>query len=236
MENGKTKKKMTNAQWERRVMNAIIHVDKTKDTRSVYFDDKGLRLTVTEDSVVISTMFHDHVFARITSSGWSRPYLYTERVVDIVLSLGDACRADDGGGLSWLRALEVLKADAERASEYNICVYYDWWLFNIFAPLYGIGETTAEAFLVYEDFIHNVARNVVLRDEHKEDVTNRAFLKAIADNMSEMTASLTEDVVLKAKTDEERMREEMEALQADAIDEAMMSNLNAAAVDDGNKD
>ena len=35
-------KKPTKAQIENRIKHAIVHVDRTKDTKNVYFDDKGL--------------------------------------------------------------------------------------------------------------------------------------------------------------------------------------------------
>ena len=58
-------KKPTKAQMARRLSNAIVLVEKTKDTQSVFFSDKGVRLTVTEDKAVIATGFHQHVLMRI---------------------------------------------------------------------------------------------------------------------------------------------------------------------------
>ena len=40
-------KKMTRGDLERRMNSAVVLIPKTKDTKSIWFDDKGLRLTVT---------------------------------------------------------------------------------------------------------------------------------------------------------------------------------------------
>ena len=51
--NNKQSKKPTNAQLEKRLKCALLHIDKTKDTKSIYFDDKGLRLTINDDFALI---------------------------------------------------------------------------------------------------------------------------------------------------------------------------------------
>ena len=211
------KKKITNAQLERRLRDAIVHVDKTKDTKSVFFSDKGLRLTVTEDYAVIATDFHSHVFSNFTMDGYSRPYLYTQQVVDIALS--HDCVVDDGYAYSKL--LETLKSEKDEPYLYNLCAYFEWWLMNIFSPLYGIGETVLDSFLVYEDYVHNIARNMVLFNEHTEDITNVAFLDAVIANMKTLTSSLQADIVIPKKSDEDIMQENMDAMRENELNESV---------------
>ena len=55
-------KKETKAQLERRIKQAVVFVEKDKDTKSVFFSDKGLRLTVTNDTAVVETGYHRHLF------------------------------------------------------------------------------------------------------------------------------------------------------------------------------
>ena len=56
--------KPTNAQLLRRIQKSPLHLDFTKNTVSVYFSDKGLRLTVddTEGYALIATGYHTHYF------------------------------------------------------------------------------------------------------------------------------------------------------------------------------
>jgi hypothetical protein len=211
-------KKETRATIERKIKNAIVFVPKTKDTVSIFFSDKGVRLVADNDGCVIETNYHRHVYSNITAAGVSRPYLYTKRVIEIANENIDAIKTESG--YSYQRLLDVLKAKDDK-SEYNIVTYYDWFLFNIFQPLYGIGETEIESFLVYEDYIHNIARNAILLSEKTEDMTNKQFIQKVFDNMKEFTDGLTESVLFPKKTDEEIMKEEIEAIQQTEQEQVM---------------
>ena len=50
-------KKQTNAQLQRRIANAVVHIDKDKSYQSVYWSDKGLRLETTDER---EAAFQDH--------------------------------------------------------------------------------------------------------------------------------------------------------------------------------
>lgn len=206
-------KKPTKAQIERRLQNAVVLVEKTTNTKSIYLADKGLRLTVTDDYAVVETLSHRHVFDKITMSGISRPYLYTDKLIDIALQ--NDCATQDG--YSFAKLLEVLK-EKEDQSEYNIVVYTEWWLFNCFQPLFSIGESETESFLVYEDYVHNLSRNQVILEQHNQDVTNKQFIDKVIKNVQEFTGNITETVILHKKTDEEIIKEN--------IDDAMEAQIN----------
>ena len=217
------KKKPTNAQLQKRIENAIVFVPKTKDTINIFFSDKGVRLVADNDGCVIETNYHRHVYSNITSAGLSRPYLYTKRVIEIANNNLDAINTESG--YSFQKLIDVLKAKDDK-SEYNIVTYYDWFLFNIFQPLYGIGETEIESFLVYEDYIHNIARNAILLSEKTEDMTNKQFIQKVFDNMKEFTDNLEENVLFPKKSDEQTMQEEIEAIQEQEQNDAMEAQMN----------
>ena len=200
-----------------------MFVPKTKDTVSVFFSDKGVRLVADANGCVIETNYHRHVYSNITSAGVSRPYLYTKRIIEIANDNLDAIKTESG--YSYQRLIDVLK-EKEDKSEYNIVVYYEWFLFNIFQPLYGIGETEVESFLVYEDYLHNIARNAILLDEKTEDITNKQFIKKVVDSINEFTNDLEEHVLFPKKTDEQVMQEEIEAIQEQEQNDAMEAQIN----------
>lgn len=212
------KKKLTNAQLQKRIENAIVFVPKTKDTISIFFSDKCVRLVADSDGCVIETNYHRHVFSNITAAGVSRPYLYTKRVIEIANKNLDAIKTESG--YSYQRMLDVLK-EKEDKSECNIVAYYEWFLFNIFQPLYGIGETEVESFLVYEDYIHNIARNAILLSEKTENMTNKQFIQKVVDNIKEFTDNLEENILFHKKTDEQVMQEEIAAIQEHENEQAM---------------
>jgi hypothetical protein len=201
------KKKLTNAQLQRRIQNALVFVPKDKDYIGIWFEDKGLRLEATGEYCVISTGYHRHVFTSFTNSGISRPYLYTKRVIEIANE--NDCKTEDG--YSFAKLLKVLYEKDDR-SEYNICVYFEWYVYNCFQPLYSIGESEAESFLVYESYVHNIARNSIILSEKLEDITNKDFVEKVIENMKSFTDGVEERVVFPKKSDEELVREEIGAI------------------------
>jgi hypothetical protein len=171
------KKKETNAQLKKRIERAKVHIDRTKNTSEIFFSDKGLRLCVNDDAAIIGTGYHDHVFQPHTSSGVSRPYIYIKRFIE--LAKENDCVTTDANGnkfYSYQKLMAVLKEKGTDNPDYLVAYYVDLWLENCFNPLYSIGENEVESFLVYEMYLHNIARNAVLLSEKKEDMTNRQFL------------------------------------------------------------
>lgn len=220
-------KKPTNAQLQKRIANALIHVDKTKDCQTIFFDDKGLRLTVTEDFAIIETGYHRHLFNNYTSDGISRPWLYTKRIIEIANE--NDCKVGDG--YSYQRLMQVLK-DKEDKSDYNIATYIDWWLMNVFSPLYSIGENEAQAFMVYLDYMHNIAKNAILFEEHKDGLTNKQFIDKYIDLIRDFTNGIDERQVFVAKSDEDVMRENIEVMQQDENDKILQEQLNKEKSDE----
>lgn len=217
------KKKLTNVQLQKRLDNAVLHIDKTKDTKSIFFDDKGLRLTANEDYAIIETGYHRHVFSNFTAAGVSRPYLYVLRLIDIALDNASAITVEKGNGntgFSFQKLLDVLKNDESKKHEYIIVYYCDMYLFTIYQNLYSIGETVGSTFIVYLSYLCGIARNSIILDEHKESLTNKQFIDRFCDSLKELTSEIEEQVVIEAKTDEERMKEEIDAIQEQEHDES----------------
>lgn len=215
------KKALTKGDLERRIKNAVVLVPRDKDTISIYFDDKGLRLDVTQDYAVISTGFHRHVFNSYTAQGVSRPWLYVKRFIEIALV--NDCTVKNAKGettRSYGKLMAILK-EKEDKTEYNVCWYIDLWFNNIFHPLYGIGETEAESFLVYESYLHNIARNHIILSEKVNGMTNLEFINAVVDDVKKFTEGIDERVIFQAKRDEQKMQENIDALQEYENDKAI---------------
>lgn len=218
--------KPTKGDMERRMRNAIVLVPKDKDYQGVYFDDKGLRLEVTSDYAVVTTGFHRHVFSNITMQGVSRPYLYVRRFIEIALA-NDCMVKDEKGNVtrSYAKLLAILDKKEDK-KEFTIAWYTDLWLNNIFHPLYAIGETESESFLVYESFLHNVARNKVIMSEKTKDVTNVGFINEVCETELKMIEGIDERVIFPKKTDDEKMQEEIAAMQENQIENAIKEGDN----------
>lgn len=227
-------KKETKAQLERRIKNALVFVPKDKDYQGIYFQDKGLRLQVTADYAIVSTNFHSHVFHAITSSGYSKPYLYTKQFVEIALE--HDCKAKNEKGevyYSYAKLLNDLRESKkdDNQTDYIVAFYVDMWLQNIFNPLYMIDNTESASFLTYLDYCCGISRNLLLLDEHKEDVTNKKFIKDFTDKILELTRDNDERVILHKLTDEERIKREIDAIQEIDNEEVLEQSI----LEDGSK-
>lgn len=217
------KKKPTNAQLQKRLERAVLHLDRTKDTQSIYWSDKGCKLTADDDYAIIAFGYSQTVFNNYNISGISRPWLYVKRIIEIANENDANIKTESG--YSFQKLLEVLK-EKEDKSQYNICVYFEWYLMCLYSPQFSIGETEIESFLVYEDYIHNIARNVIMLSEKTEDMTNKQFIQKVFDNMKEFTDNLTENILFPKKTDEERVQEEIEATAQNEQEQAMEAQVN----------
>jgi len=221
-------KELTKGQLQNRLKNAILHIDKTKDTKSIYFDDKGLRLTINDDVAIIATGFHQHVFQNITLQGISRPWLYTKRFIEIAFD--NDCTARDSKGQithSYAKLFDLLDKKEDK-SEFNVAWYYDLYISNLFHPLYTIGETETESFLVYETYLHNIARNQVILSEKINDLTNLQFIDETMALVKKFTEGMEEKVIFVKKTDEEKAKEEIEALQEQQQEKVMEEQANGS--------
>ena len=205
--------KNTKGDLERRMRNAIVLVPKDKDYIGVYFDDKGLKLEITSDFAVITTGFHRHVFGSFTAQGVSRPYLYVKRFIEIALA-NDCMVKDEKGNVtrSYGKLISMLDEKDDK-SEFTIAWYVDLWLNNIFHPLYSIGETDTESFLVYESYLHNIARNKVIMSEKIDDMTNIGFVNEVTETERKFIEGVDERVVFKKKSDNEKIVENIASIQ-----------------------
>lgn len=218
------KKKPTNAQLQKRLDRAVVHVDMTKNVRSIFFGDKGLRLTDADEVVLVQTAFHTHIFQKATSSGYSRPALYVARIIDIALSNKEYESVSKAEyGYSYSKLFEILKKQEDK-TEYNICRYVDWWLFNIFQPLYQIDENAASQFMTYYNYMSNVAANTVILEEHKEGLTNKQFVEQRNKLVGEFLKNVTETTILEPMSDEQLAKENMEAMQEEEIEQKLKEN------------
>lgn len=224
MVKGNKQKKETKGDLKKQMLSSIVFVPKDRFTSSVYFDDKGLRLTVTDDYAIISTLSHQHVFNKITVAGLSQPYLYTKQFIEF--AIGNDCVVKDKNGnvtRSYAKLMDVLK-NKDDNTEYTIAWYIDLWLNNIFSPLYSIDNTDVAMFTIYEQYLHNIARSQVILSEHKDDMTNVQFIDNIIELEKKFLEGIDERVIIKKKSDDEMAGDEMSAMN-----EMLQSQIN----DDG---
>lgn len=222
------KRKLTNAQLEKRLNNAVIHIDRDRSYKGIYFDDKGLRLEVLEDCCIVSTGFHRHIFqSYCLGQTISRPYMYIKRFVDIAYDNAGAITItkDNGNtGFSYGKLMSVLKDDEKKNDEFLVAYFCDLYFYTIFSPLYSIGESVTSAFIVYLTYVCDIAKQSIILAEHKESMTNKQFIEKFCDMVKELTAEIDEQVVFEPMTDEQRLQAEIDAIQEQENEQLLLIN------------
>lgn len=210
-------KKVTKAQLEKKIANAVLFIEKTQETNSVYFSDKGMRLIVNDEVAIIETGHHRHVFSMLAQTEVSKPYLYTKRVVELALENDCTVKNERGEQFySFARLLDVLKEKDE--SLYNIAYYFQMWVQCIFFPLYMIGESEVEAFTVYLDFVSIIARNSIMLEEKNDSLSSKQFVEKYVENIKAYTATLQDVEIFKKMSDEEFVQAQLKNAEQDLYD------------------
>jgi hypothetical protein len=204
------KKKPTNAQLQKRISKAVVFVDRTADTKEVFFSDNGLRIIVTDNEAVVSQNSNQtHIYPKVLSYGYSRPYLYLGAFVDIALR--ERANLETKDGYSFHALMDSLKAKEDN-KEFSVCRLVEMWLFNITTPTYSIGEADANVFLVFQDYCYNLARTTVFLEEKTDGLTTHQFADAVIDKFVETVRSTPDSVLFEKKSDEQLIQEEMDAM------------------------
>ena len=81
--------------------------------------------------------------------------------------------------------------------------------------------------LVYEQYMHTIARQQVIFMEKTEDVTNKKFITDVTDLMNKFASDMEETVVFEKLTDEERKQQEVDAMQEVVQEKQMEESANA---------
>lgn len=221
-----TKKVVTKEHLQRRILNAPIHVDKTKDTKEVYFNDKLLRLTVDESEgyAIVGTLNHKHLFSRITPNGVSKPYLYISHFVDMALE-NDCTIKDDKGNLtrSYAKLMNVLDSKEDK-TDFKIATYVDWYLFNIFTPLYSISEDAVGNLRVYLQYLHNIAISSVLLGEHKEGLTSKQFVEEYKKTFNDFVDNIS-DYQIFAPLDSDEVKKQNDKAEQEFKNEQIVESV-----------
>ena len=89
----------------------------------------------------------------------------------------------------------------------------------------------AESFIVYEQYIHNIARNQTILSEKAEGMTNKEYINGIIELIHKFTDDLDEQVMYPKKSEEEKNAENADAMQQHEQEKAIEEVANGNGVD-----
>lgn len=214
------KKKPTVKQMQNRLKNAILHIDRTKGTKQIFFDDRALRIVVNEDWACIGSGIYTCSFNAISPNGISIQYTFLKRFLEVALKNEDKFITRDEKGdvlrsyALFLKTLEKAYNDGnDNENEYLWVWYVDKWIYNYECQLASLGESPAQSFATFEKYIHNIACNHVFLSEKTDDMTNQQYVAKVIEKMQEYMKGIKENIIFEKQTDEEKQKAEIVALQ-----------------------
>ena len=226
----KADKKPTNAQLQRRIDTAIIHMERTKDTKEIFFDDRNIRVVVNEDMALLSNGIYSTTFQRYFFGGESNQYACLSLLVDCAKKYETKIITQDKKGNKF-RSFALLSKvmQEENDNDHTWILVLSWYIY-VFEANIALAPredfTNAVFYNLYEKFAHSAASLEQYSKEHKDGMTNKEYFKAIADKLIEIADDMNEDKMFEPMSDEEMAKKEMEALQRDEEEKILEEQAN----------
>jgi len=154
-------KKTTNlskAQLENRIKNAQLIVDKGADYKAFFFGDRGIGIYVCEDYTITSTLFHQHVWHNVTSAGFSNPYAFLKRFVEIANDNKDSITLKDKEGNPYYSIDKLVSLAPLSEEEHLICVMCDRFICINESAVYDIGNDSVTVSALMLEYMHFLAK------------------------------------------------------------------------------
>lgn len=227
----KAEKKPTNAQLQRRIDTAIIHMERTKDTKEVFFDDRNISVVVNEEMALLSNGIYSTTFQRYFFGGESNQYACLSLLVDCAKRYEDKIITQDKkGNISRSFAMLIDAMEKNSDKDYAWILVLNWYIYTFEANIALAPRedfTNAVFYNLYEKFAHSAACIEQYMAEHKDGMTNKEYFRAIAEKLIAIADDMNEDKMFEPISDEEMTKKEIEALQKDADEKLMEEQANA---------
>lgn len=222
---------MTNGKLIKRLKNAVLHVDKTKEYRAVMFGDRGIKIEIEEDVAIISRLSFNLCFSKVVSGGYSRIYMMLASVVDMVNRYD--CIAEDekvGKFTSYWKMWDAVRNNEAQEGGLGILTVFSVWFDVLQSTLFLAPERADETFALNAIYTTQMMIHGVLSKPYDKDMTNKELWAEIEVAIKDYMAQMTDEdyVVIKNETKEEREQAVAEAMHLDELDKTMEEQGNAA--------
>lgn len=215
MEQKKTKP--TNAQLQKRISRAVVHIDRTKDTKEVFFDDRGIRIVISDERAIISQLSFMMTFDEIVSGGYSRNYMVLNRIVEMVDEY-DCVVVNEKGekSVSFWKLYDSVKNSTKEGHEADngIITKFIIWFGVMQSSMFMLSERTDFTFALGTQYAMNSIISGSISKFYEKDMTNKELLAEIAKEFDTYRDSVKEEfVVMKKETKEDRKQAIANAIQ-----------------------
>ena len=226
------KKKLTNAQLQKRISRAIVHIDRTKDTKEVFFDDRGIRIVISDERAIISQLSFMMTFNEIVSGGYSRNYMVLNRIVEMVDEY-DCVVVNEKGekSVSFWKLYDSVKNSTKEWHEADngIITKFIIWFGVMQSSMFMLSERTDFTFALGTQYAMNSIISGSISKFYEKDMTNKELLSEIAKEFDAYRNGVEEEfVVMKKESEEDRKQAIADAIQQNEQEQAMEARINGS--------
>jgi hypothetical protein len=214
-------KKPTNAQLQKRLKNAVLHIDKTKAYRAVMFADRNLKIEIEEDVAIISRLSYSLCFNKVVAGGYSRVYMILANVVDMVKRY-DCIKENDKVGkfTSYWKLWDAVREKEAQQGDLGVFTVFSCWFDVLQSTLFLCPEKSDEMFALNSIYVLNTYVHEVLSKPYDKDMTNKELSIEISKLFNQYIAEMGEEqVVLHKETKEEQEQAIADAMAADEVEQ-----------------
>ena len=223
-------KKVTKGQLEKRLNNAILHIDKTKDTKEVYFSDRGIRIVISDERATISQGGFSLVFDEYVAGGASRNYVVLSAIVDMAHKYDCIAKDKDGNKYySFWKLSEVIPQSNEATKDVDkdIITKFTVWYEQIITTMFLIHERADFTYLLGAKYALSTIASGVVTKPYDKDMTNKDLMNEIIKCMQEYNDNTKEEfVVIKKESEEEHKQEVAKAMEENLYDKFLKEESN----------
>ena len=216
-------KKLTNAQLQKRLKNAVLHIDKTKAYRAVMFADRNLKIEIEDDVAIISRLSYSLCFNKVVASGYSRVYMILANVVDMVKRY-DCIKENDKVGkfTSYWKLWDAVREKEAEQGDLGVLTIFSVWFDVLQSTLFLCPEKADETFALNTIYVLNTYVHGVLAKPYDKDMTNKELMIEIANEVNEYIAQMGDGyLVLHKETKEEQEQAVADALAEEQVEQAL---------------
>ena len=226
-------KKPTNAQLQKRISRAVVHIDRTKDTKEVFFDDRGIRIVISDERAIISQLSFMMTFDEIVSGGYSRNYMVLNRIVEMVDEYDCVVvNEKEEKCVSFWKLYDSVKNSTKEGHEADngIITKFIIWFGVMQSSMFMLSERTDFTFALGTQYAMNGIISGSISKFYEKDMTNKELLAEIAKEFDTYRDSVKEEfVVMKKETEEDRKQAIANAIQEQEQEQAMEAQINGAS-------
>lgn len=194
--------KPSKAQLEKELNSAVLIIEKGNDYKAFRFSDMGINIQVCKDFTIMSTNFHQNIWNNVIPTGYSNIYTFLGLICDVANKNKAEIGVKNSKGeveyhFNKLKAISTLD-DSDKA----LLRIFEMWVYTLNDAPFMMGSGKVEMSNLSASYILWLAKNSVIFDERKEDLTKNNFYNNLIKQIRFLSFDIEDATLSKDKINE----------------------------------